>query len=199
MSLLYLLATVLVVLCKFSISTPSFYNLLVTYYSSRFLFEGGFGTILYTGDFRIAKGDCRKFKAFMTHPSFSDYGLKTIDHIYVDCTFCSEAARAFPSREESVEATTNLIKEWLSRGTDYKVLFSLAGRGFGAEYVFVEVSKKLKLKVHVSSFKLNIYKDLSREIHDAVTNDSTACLHACTSDILTDCVSCKNTFKLSIL
>lgn len=164
----------------------------------RFLFEGQFGTVLYTGDFRIARGDGRKFQAFMTNPPMSEYGLKSIDHIYVDCTFCSETAHAFPSRDASVKATTDLIQDWLIRGPDYKVLFSLAGRGFGAEFVFVEVYRRLKIKVHVSTFKLEIYKSLSNELYDSITNDATTSLHACCNNLHNDCVRCVQILNTTI-
>jgi DNA cross-link repair 1C protein len=145
---------------------------------SRFLYEGPFGTVLYTGDFRIAKGDSRKFQAFMSNPSRPEYGLKTIDHVYLDCTFCTDSAKTFPSRQTSVDITIDLVSSWIAKSPEHKVLFTLAGRGFGAEFLFVEVYRKLKLQVHTSDFKHQIYSNLS-DIKNAISRQRTTSIHAC--------------------
>ena len=144
----------------------------------RFLFEGIFGTILYTGDFRIAKGDSKKLKAFKLNPHHPDYGLKLIDHIYLDCTFCYKNADSLPMRDECMELIFKQIKDWVTRGPDFKIYFSLAAR-FGSEFLFAELYKKLGIKVHVSQFKYNIYKQFP-EIADSVTkNNKDTPIHAC--------------------
>ncbi|XP_046437759.1 protein artemis-like [Daphnia pulex] len=146
--------------------------------SVMFLYEGPFGTVLYTGDFRIAKGDSRKFQAFMSNPSRPEYGLKTIDHVYLDCTFCTDSAKTFPSRQTSVDITIDLVSSWIAKSPEHKVLFTLAGRGFGAEFLFVEVYRKLKLQVHTSDFKHQIYSNLS-DIKNAISRQRTTSIHAC--------------------
>lgn len=146
--------------------------------SVMFLYEGSFGTILYTGDFRIAKGDCRKFQAFMSNPSRPEYGLKTIDHVYLDCTFCTDSAKTFPSRQISVDVTIALVSNWISKSPEHKVLFSLAGRGFGAEFLFVEVHRRLNIQVHISEFKHKIYKNLT-DLRNAISRQHTTSVHAC--------------------
>lgn len=149
----------------------------------RFLFEGTFGTILYTGDFRIAKGDFKELKPLMSNPSRPDYGLKTIDHVYLDCTFCCDAAKTFPSRKTSVDVTIALIGDWIAKGPEHKVLFSLAGRGFGAENVFVEVYRRLNTKVHISKFKHNIYKNMPK-LQTAISCNGYASIHACADGLV---------------
>lgn len=144
----------------------------------RFLYEGNFGTVLYTGDFRLSKGDGRKCKAFMANPSRPEYGLKTLDHIYLDCTFCSNNAKKFPPREVSVRATIALISDWIAKGHQHKVILLLAGRGFGAEFIFVEIFKKLKLKVHTTKFKHDVYRTIP-EIRNVISEDKNCSIHAC--------------------
>lgn len=118
----------------------------------------------------------------MNNPSKPDFGLKLIDHLYLDCTFCYSNARHFPSRDESVDELAMRIKEWAARGPNNRIFFSLAGRGFGAEFVFVEIFKKLKMQTHVSRFKYNIYKNI-REILSAVSLDPKCRIHACDDNV----------------
>lgn len=152
-------------------------------YLFRFLYEGAFGTVLYTGDFRIAKRDMSKFQALMVNPSRPQYGLKPIDHIYLDCTFCCMMGKSFPSRETSVDTTISLIKNWLNEGSEHRILFSLAGRGFGAEFIFVEVYQKLKMQTHISKFKYDVYKNIPG-IRSAVCRDPSSRIHACADNCL---------------
>lgn len=119
----------------------------------------------------------------MANSSRPDYGLKTIDHVYLDCTFCYDNAKTFPSRERSVKATIDLISNWTARGADHKVLLLLAGRGFGAEFIFVEVYEKLKVKVHATQFKHDVYQTVP-EIQNAITSDTQSSIHACDTNIL---------------
>ncbi|CAG2061703.1 unnamed protein product, partial [Timema podura] len=53
-----------------------------------FLFEAASCTVLYTGDFRILKGDIKKFKAL--HSINGE--AKTIDTLYLDTTFFNHMA-----------------------------------------------------------------------------------------------------------
>lgn len=124
----------------------------------------------------------------MANPSRPDYGLKTIDHIYLDCTFCCDNAKTFPSREQSVIATINLISDWMAKGSDHIVLLLLAGKGFGAEFIFVEVYGKLKVKVHTSQFKRAVYKNIP-EIQNAITSNTESSIHACIENNLVSSTS----------
>ncbi|XP_046441306.1 protein artemis-like [Daphnia pulex] len=114
----------------------------------------------------------------MSNPSRPEYGLKTIDHVYLDCTFCTDSAKTFPSRQTSVDITIDLVSSWIAKSSEHKVLFTLAGRGFGAEFLFVEVYRKLKLQVHTSDFKHQIYSNLS-DIKNAISRQRTTSIHAC--------------------
>jgi len=154
--------------------------------SVMFLFEGSFGTVLYTGDFRLALGDCCKFKALKANPHHPEYGLKPIDHVYLDCTFCYECATNLPSRDECMELIFAQVKDFIAKGPEFKIFLSLAAR-FGSEFLFVELYRKLGIKVHVSAFKFNIYRHFP-EIASAVTiNSRDTPIHACCDDNVTHC------------
>lgn len=114
----------------------------------------------------------------MSNPSRPEYGMKTIDHVYLDCTFCTDSAKSFPSRQISVDVTIALVSNWISKSPEHKVLFSLAGRGFGAEFLFVEVYRRLNIQVHISQFKHKIYKNLS-DLKNAISRHHTTSVHAC--------------------
>lgn len=114
----------------------------------------------------------------MSNPSRPEYGLKTIDHVYLDCTFCTDSAKTFPSRQISVDVTIALVSNWISKSPEHKVLFSLAGRGFGAEFLFVEVHRRLNIQVHISEFKHKIYKNLT-DLRNAISRQHTTSVHAC--------------------
>ena len=153
----------------------NFNSLFILY---RFLFEGLFGTVLYTGDFRIAQGDSKKLKAFKLNPHHPDYGFKSIDHIYLDCTFCYRNAKDLPMRDECMELIITHVKDWIIKGPEFKIFLSLAAR-FGSEFIFVELNKRLGIRVHVSKLKYDIYKQFP-EIAAAVTlNGKDTPIHAC--------------------
>jgi len=114
----------------------------------------------------------------MSNPSRPEYGLKAIDHIYLDCTFCTDSAKRFPSRQTSVDITIDLVSSWIAKSPEHKVLFTLAGRGFGAEFLFVEVYRKLNMQVHTSDFKHQIYSNLT-DIKNAISRQRTTSIHAC--------------------
>ncbi|XP_064417980.1 protein artemis-like [Latimeria chalumnae] len=61
--------------------------------SVMFLFEGSNGTVLYTGDFRLAKGEAARME--LLH---SGDRVKDIQSVYLDTTFCDPKFYQIPSR-----------------------------------------------------------------------------------------------------
>lgn len=111
-----------------------------------------------------------------------ELGFKTIDHLYLDCTFCSEAGLNIPSRVDALHDTIRLIEEWKQEEETNHVFLSLSGKGFGAEFFFVEVYRLLKLKIHVPKEMHDIYRNIGHEIRDALTlSGSETTIHACGS------------------
>lgn len=151
---------------------------LILLFAFRFLFEGEGFRVLYTGDFRIAEGDFRKLKPLMENSDQPDYGLKQIDHIYLDCTFCLEAGRKLPSRDEALQDTIQLIKEWRATG-NHQISFSLAGKGFGAEFFFVQLFERLQLKVHFPEEMKEIYLGIPGIAKAVARSLAEADIHAC--------------------
>ncbi|XP_051490504.1 protein artemis isoform X7 [Apus apus] len=63
--------------------------------SVMFLFEGENGTVLYTGDFRLAKGEAARME--LLH---SGTRVKDIQSVYLDTTFCDPKYYHIPSRDD---------------------------------------------------------------------------------------------------
>lgn len=121
--------------------------------SVMFLFEYEGKIILYTGDYRIHKNDIRKFKAFK-YPS----GLpKHIHKIYIDTTFFYKNYSSFPSREQCVEEVCSIISEWTAK-SKYHIVHLVTSARYGYEYLFIEISRKLGLPIHVCEREYKFYR-----------------------------------------
>lgn len=109
-----------------------------------FLFEGYFGSILYTGDFR--------YTPFMLRQP----GIRTnttIDVLYLDNTNC-DPNRILPSRKTA----TQQIKEIVRSHPDYVVVIGLYT--LGKESLLVELAKEFKSWVEVSVERMETLRAL---------------------------------------
>ncbi|XP_059164705.1 5' exonuclease Apollo-like [Physella acuta] len=97
-----------------------------------FYFQGSFGRILYTGDFRVSEHllqDC-------------GYLSGKIDRLYIDNTFCNPKCN-FPSREESMNEMVRIIKEH-PRHDVYIGVYNL-----GKEDMLAKLSDIFSERIHV--------------------------------------------------
>ncbi|KAK7484128.1 hypothetical protein BaRGS_00024617 [Batillaria attramentaria] len=94
-----------------------------------FLFEGDFGKILYTGDFRYKPCMVDKDSLLASH-------LGTVDRLYLDNTYCSPKC-VFPTREEALEEIVRIASEH----RDCDILLGL--RGLGKEELVAAVALAL--------------------------------------------------------
>ncbi|XP_071961145.1 protein artemis-like [Antedon mediterranea] len=141
--------------------------------SVMFLFEGVNGVVLYTGDFRLSKGDA----ALISH-LHSGSSIKDIKCIYADTTFCTPMAMHIPSREQSLDSLLDLVGRHISKSKENHVKMVCRAK-YGYEYLFVELSKAFNMKVHVSSYMMMHYQTVS-ELASHMTSDGTSTqLHAC--------------------
>ncbi|CAN2391491.1 telomeric loop formation [Pristimantis euphronides] len=107
--------------------------------SVMFLFEGYFGTILYTGDFRYDS-------SMLACPPLRN--LK-VDVLYLDNTNCDPAQR-LPSREEATEQ----IKELIEKHPYHDIVIGLYS--IGKESLLVELAKTFQSWVTVSQQRLEL-------------------------------------------
>ncbi|XP_067173034.1 protein artemis [Apteryx mantelli] len=138
--------------------------------SVMFLFQGENGTVLYTGDFRLAKGEAARME--LLH---SGTRVRDIQSVYLDTTFCDPKFYHIPSREECLKGILELVRSWttLSR---YHVVWLNCKAAYGYEYLFTNLSEELGIKVHVN--KLDMFKNMP-EILYHVTTDRNTQIHAC--------------------
>lgn len=133
--------------------------------SIMFLFETNSKKILYTGDYRINKGDIRKLDVFYN----SIKQVKIIDTIYLDTTFFSKSYREFPKRRDSLREVCRIIENHITHDRNFSVTIS-TGAKYGYEYVFKEIYNTFKMPVHVNEEVYNFYK-LLPELDSSVTID----------------------------
>ncbi|XP_056429353.1 protein artemis isoform X2 [Hyla sarda] len=138
--------------------------------SVMFLFQGQNGTVLYTGDFRLAKGEVSRME--LLH---SGSRVKDIESVYLDTTFCDPKFFQIPSREECLLGILELVRSWITLGP-YHVVWLNCKAAYGYEYLFTNLSEEFGAKVHVN--KLDMFRNMP-EILCQVTTDRRTQIHAC--------------------
>ncbi|ENN79205.1 protein artemis [Dendroctonus ponderosae] len=145
--------------------------------SVMFLFETKNACILYTGDYRMAASDFKKFKCF-----YDDFGLvKRIDKVYLDTTFFLESYQTFPKRQDSLAALCKIISDWTAADPENYVSLDLPAQ-YGYEYVFKEIYSRCLMPVHVSSDKFEFYSKIPELDKCVTTNPSVTKVHNWTYD-----------------
>ncbi|XP_013411942.1 protein artemis-like [Lingula anatina] len=141
--------------------------------SVMFLFEGEEGTVLYTGDFRLEKGSAARIPQLN-----SGSRSKNIRSLYVDTTFCTPKAFHIPSRQECRDVIISVIDSWIQLSPAHMVV--LKGKAsLGYEYIYEEVNKEFKQKIHISERKMKMYTGVP-QISKCFTTDPTGTqVHAC--------------------
>ncbi|TNN82890.1 5' exonuclease Apollo [Liparis tanakae] len=116
-----------------------------------FLFQGYFGSILYTGDFRYSPSMLRE-PCLRTNAN--------IDVLYLDNTNC-DPNRTLPSRERA----TQQIKEIIGRHDNHKVVIGLYA--LGKESLLLKLAMEFKTWIEVSYERMQTLKVL--ELPDVFT------------------------------
>lgn len=115
-----------------------------------FIFEGYFGKIFYTGDFRYVPSILDTIDASI---------FAGVDHLYLDNTFCHPSCQ-FPPRSEAEAQIMRIISENL----DKKIIFGV--RNLGKECLLVLIGQRFRLNVGITGNQYEIIKilDLDPEI-----------------------------------
>lgn len=143
--------------------------------SLMFLFETAGKRILCTGDFRIDN-----LQQFMT--KYFEIGSK-INTVYLDTTFYKKQYPIFPSRKDTLNALCELIENWLAMHKNNIIDFDVPAK-YGSEFLFIEIFKKTKYKIHVNNARYILHKFIP-DMDGAVELDNTMRnlrIHACRSD-----------------
>ena len=107
-----------------------------------FLFEGYFGTILYTADFRLDRS------MFESHPLSEK---KKIDVLYLDNTYCNPRC-TFPTQDQATQMIIDLMKQHLSE--DPNVQFIIGMRMLGKEKLLETIAMSLQTYVVVDPIRM---------------------------------------------
>ncbi|XP_066500397.1 5' exonuclease Apollo [Hoplias malabaricus] len=121
--------------------------------SVMFFFEGYFGTILYTGDFRY-------IPSMLREPCLRNN--TTIDVLYLDNTNC-DPTRSLPSRERASQQ----IKEIIRSHPNYTVVIGIYA--LGKENLLVQLAMEFKTWVEVDVERMEILREL--EFPDVFTTE----------------------------
>ncbi|XP_045320751.1 protein artemis isoform X3 [Leopardus geoffroyi] len=138
--------------------------------SVMFLFQGNNGTVLYTGDFRLAQGEAARME--LLH---SGGRVKDIQSVYLDTTFCDPKFYQIPSREECLSGILELVRSWITR-SPYHVVWLNCKAAYGYEYLFTHLSEEFGIQVHVD--KLDMFRNMPDILHHLTTDRNTQ-IHAC--------------------
>ncbi|XP_026638839.1 protein artemis isoform X2 [Microtus ochrogaster] len=138
--------------------------------SVMFLFQGSNGTVLYTGDFRLAKGEASRME--LLH---SGGRVKDIQSVYLDTTFCDPRFYQIPSREECLRGILELVRSWITRSPHHAVWLNCKA-AYGYEYLFTNLSEELGVQVHVD--KMDMFRNMPDILHHLTTDRNTQ-IHAC--------------------
>ncbi|KAE8749599.1 hypothetical protein FOCC_FOCC003587 [Frankliniella occidentalis] len=122
-----------------------------------FLFQGKFGSLLYTGDFRYSP-------RILDNPVLSPIiRNKELSTLYLDNTYAAATCK-FPSREDALKEVLKIVDE----NPDCKILIGM--RQLGKEEVLRAVALHVNEKVCVSTQRFQILSKL--EYEDVFTTDT---------------------------
>ncbi|KAK2892930.1 hypothetical protein Q8A67_012918 [Cirrhinus molitorella] len=138
--------------------------------SVMFLFEGAQGTVLYTGDFRLAVGDAARMEYL-----HSGERVKDIQSVYIDTTFFDPKYHQIPSREACLAGIRKLVQDWIGQ-SPYHVVWLNCKAAYGYEYLFTNLGQEFSSQIHANS--LDMFKKMPEILCHMTTNRATQ-IHAC--------------------
>ncbi|XP_017881799.1 protein artemis-like isoform X2 [Ceratina calcarata] len=156
--------------------------------SVMFLFERDTVSVLYTGDFRINPKDLSKLKA-LHYSGQSKLIPRTFTKIYLDTTFLSNDYVSFPTRQESIVKICQVSKDWLGKDPRNVVILECSAL-YGSEFLYIELSNMLNMKIHVRDCVYEIYCRIA-QLSCHVTNEPCSTrIHACKRKISSPGLHC---------
>uniref|UniRef100_A0A8C9VFA6 Protein artemis n=1 Tax=Scleropages formosus TaxID=113540 RepID=A0A8C9VFA6_SCLFO len=138
--------------------------------SVMFLIEGDQGTVLYTGDFRLAEGEAARMEFL-----HAGNRVKDVQSVYLDTTFFDPRYFAIPSREKCLEGIRELVKDWITL-SPYHVVWFNCKAAYGYEYLFTNLCEEFGCQVHINSVKMF---EMMPDILSHVTTSRETQIHAC--------------------
>ena len=124
--------------------------------SVMFLFDGYFGRILYTGDFRYSDSMLKSLSSELLKSS--------IDVLYLDNTFCSPKC-AFPPLDEALKSIIGIVEQHPNN----RVMFGM--RNLGKEDMLIYVSEYFNEKIAVTLERYKVLELLGMQQRFVVCTD----------------------------
>lgn len=171
--------------------------------------EGARGNILFTGDFRLPLNSARRFKFLKLNQQYNDKLIlqqkpdpfqhqqtdsqsslyKIVNTLYIDATFFKPSIPSIPTREDSVCELIKFIKNFLGikNGVncgdkfvkEKKFIYLKSSARIGYEFVYQEIYRCLKYKIHVNPLIYRLYDRLP-QIQEVLTlNPFETPIHSC--------------------
>ena len=143
--------------------------------------EGARGNILFTGDFRLPLSSASRLK-FLKLNQTESKERKSVHTLYIDMTFFTPSIKSIPTREESVSELIRFIKSTLETDKNAFIYLKSSAR-IGYEYVFTEIYKQTRFKIHVNETIYKLYDNLP-QIQDVLTLDAYETqIHSCMYEV----------------
>lgn len=83
--------------------------------------------------------------------------LITLDSAYIDSTFLSPKYPMFPKQQQSIDQICEIIDVWLKKCDQNNIVIRPPAM-YGYEYLFTQIAKKFKQKIHMSQQTYDDYK-----------------------------------------
>ncbi|UJR27594.1 hypothetical protein I4U23_008875 [Adineta vaga] len=129
-------------------------------------FEGSYGTVLYTGDFRLYSHQSNRHRIILSK--------KRIDTLYIDMTFFEPSIRQLPEREHACQKLIHFIQQYNDR-----CFYLKTSARVGYEYIYISLYQHFGIPIHVNSEQYHLYNCLP-QVQQALTIDGQRTrLHAC--------------------
>ena len=122
-----------------------------------FLFEGYFGCVLYTGDFRYSG-------SMLDNETFLSKCTRDVNTLYLDNTFCNPRC-TFPTRDDALKQIFDII----AAKSDHRILIGL--HSLGKEELLVAVARHFRVYIYVPEDRLRQLELL--EVPDVFTTNFT--------------------------
>lgn len=124
--------------------------------SVMFFFEGYFGRILYTGNFRF-------HDSMFKQTPLQELLKNSVDVLYLDNTYCNSKC-IFPAKELALEN----IKELIRKHSNGRILIAL--KSCGKEELLIHLSRYFKEMIKVNEERLKVLEILKEEQNFTVNN-----------------------------
>ncbi|UJR15922.1 hypothetical protein I4U23_002843 [Adineta vaga] len=145
--------------------------------------EGEHGNVLFTGDFRLYRGQTKRITHL--HRRRTDDGkdethiFKPIENLYIDMTFFRPDILHIPTREVSCEALILWIKSLVADKSNTANIYFKTSARVGYEQIYRALYDGLGMRIHVEQSQYDFYSCIPIIQECLTTDPNTTRLHAC--------------------